>query len=82
MAFLDAPGVAAGDLIDAIDEALATRPALSVLTVYNDDPTCRPAIHDLCRRHQVALVSTISHDSRGTTFTLRRGQHDPDAPSL
>jgi hypothetical protein len=80
VAFLDAPGVAVGDLIDAIDEALATRPALSVLTVYSDDPTCRPAIDDLCRRHEVALVATIAHEGRGTTFTLRRGEHDPDTP--
>jgi hypothetical protein len=74
VAFLDASGVAASEVITAIDEALATRRTLSVLTVYNDDPSCGPAIDDLCRRHEVALVATIPHEDRGVTFTLRRGQ--------
>ena len=80
VAFLDAPGVAVSELIDAIDHALASRPAGSVLTVYSDDPTCRPAIDQLCRRHDLALLATISHDGRGTTFTLRHGRDGPDIP--
>jgi len=80
VAFLDAPGVAVSELIDAIDHALATTPAGSVLTVYSDEPTCRPAIDHFCRRHDLALLATISHDGPGTTFTLRRGQDGPDSP--
>jgi hypothetical protein len=71
VAFLDAAGVGLTELIDAVDETLATRPTLSVLTVYSDDPACRPALDELCRRHEVAVVATIPHDGRGTTFTLR-----------
>lgn len=79
VAFLDAPGVAVGDLIEAVDEALTARPALSVLTVYSDDPACGAAIDDLCGRHDVAVVATIPHEA-GTTFTLRRGQPGADPP--
>jgi hypothetical protein len=78
VAFLDASGVAAGELIAAVDEALVGRPALSVLTVYSDDPTCRRAIDDLCRCHEVMLVATIPHGGGGTTFTLRRSQGGAD----
>jgi len=70
--FLDAPGLDRAQLAIAVDEALASLDAGSVLTVYNDRPGAQDAIADVCGRQGVELVTTIGHEAGGSTFTLRR----------
>lgn len=70
--FLDAPGLDGTQLAAAVDEALATLDARSILTVYNDRPGAPDAIADVCERQGVELVTTIDHEAGGSTFTLRR----------
>jgi TusA-related sulfurtransferase len=75
--FLDALGVDAEALFDAIDCVLAGMSDGAILTVYTDDPAAAAAAGEWCAGHGVELLAIIRHGHHGTTLTVRRA--DPPA---
>jgi TusA-related sulfurtransferase len=77
VAFLDAPGVDAGALLDTVDDVLADMPAEAILTVFTDDPAGPEVAAEWCAGRGVELLAIIRHEHEGTTLTFR--QADPPA---
>ena len=50
VAFLDAPGLGAQELLDAVDGVLASMSDGAILTVFTDDPTAPHIAADWCDR--------------------------------
>ena len=86
VAFLDAPGLGAPELLDAVDEVLASMSCGAILTVFTDDPTARCVAADWAAERRVELLAVIPHSDRdGTTLTFRRAEpsqdRDPSRPA-
>jgi TusA-related sulfurtransferase len=85
VAFLDAPGLGAQELLDAIEAVLATMSDGAILTVFTDDPTALHVVEDWVSGRAVDLLAIIPHgDGTGTTLTFRRAApgSESDAPDL
>jgi TusA-related sulfurtransferase len=85
VAFLDAPGLGAQELLDAVDCVLATMSVGAILTVFTDDPTALHVVEDWVSGRAVDLLAIIPHgDGTGTTLTFRRAApgSESDAPDL
>ena len=85
VAFLDAPGLGAQELLDAVDRVLATMTDGAILTVFTDDPTALDMVEDWVSGRAVELLAVIPHGDRpGTTLTFRRAApgSDSDATDL
>jgi TusA-related sulfurtransferase len=75
VAFLDAPGLRAPALLDAVDRALASMSSRAILTVFSDDPSAPQMAADWSADRRVELLAVIPHGDRpGTTFTFRRAE--------
>ena len=77
--FLDAPGLDAGALFEAVADVIGGMPAGTILTVYTDEPAARVAAPEWCAGHDVDLLAMIAHDEVGTTLTLRHADPTEDA---
>jgi len=74
VAFLDAPGLHAPELLEAVDRILARMSDGAILTVFTDDPTA-PQIAGWSAGHRVELLAVIPHSDRdGSTLTFRRAE--------
>ena len=75
VAFLDAPGLGATDLLETVDRVLEGMSAGAILTVFTDDPTAPHVAADWSADRGVELLAVIPHGDRtGTTLTLRRSE--------
>ena len=75
VAFLDAPGLGAPELLDAVDEVLASMSCGAILTVFTDDPTAPHTAPARCTSRPVELLAVLPHADRiGTTLTFRRAE--------
>jgi TusA-related sulfurtransferase len=75
VAFLDAPGLRAAALLDAVDRVLGSMSDGAVLTVFSDDPSASQMAADWSADRRVELLAVIPHGDRpGTTLTFRRAE--------
>jgi TusA-related sulfurtransferase len=75
VAFLDAPGIGAHELLDAVDDVLATMSDGAILTVFSDDPSASQMAAEWSADRRVELIAVIPHvDRPGTTLTFRRAE--------
>jgi TusA-related sulfurtransferase len=75
VAFLDAPGLSAQELLDAVDGVLTSMCDGAVLTVFTDDPTAPHSAAHWSAGRDVELLAVIPHGDRtGTTLTFRRAE--------
>jgi TusA-related sulfurtransferase len=75
VAFLDAPGLSAQELRDAVDGVLARMSDGAILTVFTDDRTAPHTAPAWCTSRHVELLAVIPHtDWTGTTLTFRRAE--------
>jgi len=75
IAFLDAPGLSAQELLDTVAGVLASMTDGSILTVFTDDPTAPHNGPAWCTSRPVELLAVIPHSDRtGTTLTFRRAE--------
>ena len=75
IAFLDAPGLHAQELLDTVAGVLASMSDGSILTVFTDDPTAPHAAPAWCTSRHVELLAVIPlGDRTGTTLTFRRAE--------
>jgi len=75
VAFLDAPGLGAQEVLDAVDSVLASMSDGAILTVFTDDPTAPQVAADWCAGRRVELLAVIPHSDRdGTSLTFRRAE--------
>ena len=73
VAFLDAPGLDAPELLDAVDGVLASMSDGAILTVFTDDPAAPDTAADWAAGRAAELLAVIPHGDRtGTTLTFRR----------
>jgi TusA-related sulfurtransferase len=73
-AFLDAPGLAAADLVAAVAGALGALDDQVVLTVHTDQPDAPDLVAAWCESADVELLATIDHGADATTLALRRAR--------
>ena len=75
VAFLDAPGLDAQELLDTVAGVLASMSDGAILTVFTDDPTAPHTAPAWCTSRHVELLAVIPHSDRiGTTLTFRRAE--------
>ena len=75
IAFLDAPGVGAQELLAAIVRVLTSMCDGAILTVFTDDPTAPQIAADWSAGRRVELLAVIPHRDRdGTSLTFRRAE--------
>jgi TusA-related sulfurtransferase len=75
VAFLDAPGLNAQDLLDTVAGVLAGMSDGAILTVFTDDPTASDTAPAWCMDRRVELLAVIPHTDRtGTTLTFRHAE--------
>ena len=75
VAFLDAPGLGAQELLDAVHQVLASMSDGAILTVFTDDPAAQHLATDWYTDDRIELVAVIPHSDRdGTTLTFRRAE--------
>ena len=75
VAFLDAPGLDAQELLDTVAGVLASMSDGAILTVFTDDPTAPQVAADWCAGRRVELLAVIPHSDRdGTSLTFRRAE--------
>jgi hypothetical protein len=78
VAFLDAPGLGAEELLDAVDGVLRGMSDGAILTVFTDDPTAPRLAAHWSAIGRVDVVAVIPHRERtGTTLTFRRATPRP-----
>jgi len=82
VAFLDAPGLGAQELLDAVDGVLAKMSDGAILTVFTDDPAAPHMAADWSAGRDVELLAVIPHGDRtGTTLTFQRLRPNGARPS-
>jgi TusA-related sulfurtransferase len=75
VAFLDAPGLGAQELLGAVDSVLESMCDGAILTVFTDDPTAPQMAADWSAGRRVELLAVIPHsDPDGTSLTFRRAE--------
>ncbi|MGI9622354.1 MAG: sulfurtransferase TusA family protein [Acidimicrobiales bacterium] len=70
VAFLDAPGLTAAEVVSQVASALVTMSPGAVLTVHSDDPATLQALPPWCEAAGHDVVSIIRHDEQSSTFVL------------
>jgi TusA-related sulfurtransferase len=75
VAFLDAPGLGAQELLAAVVRVLASMSDGAILTVFTDDPTAPHMAADWSAGRRIELLAVIPHSDRdGTSLTFRRAE--------
>jgi TusA-related sulfurtransferase len=75
VAFLDAPGLSAQELLAAVVRVLASMSDGAILTVFTDDPTAPHMAADWSAGRRVEVLAVIPHSDRdGTSLTFRRAE--------
>jgi len=75
VAFLDAPGLDAQELLDTVAGVLASMSDGAILTVFTDDPTAPHTAPAWCTSRHVELLAVIPlGDRTGTTLTFRQAE--------
>jgi hypothetical protein len=83
VAFLDAPGLGAHELLAAVDSVLASMSDGAILTVFTDDPTAPRVAADWFAGRRDELLAVIPHSDRdGTSLTLRRAEPESGSADL
>jgi TusA-related sulfurtransferase len=75
VAFLDAPGLGARELLGAVESVLASMADGAILTVFTDDPTAPQLAAEWSNDRRIEIVAVIPHtDLDGTSLTFRRAE--------
>jgi TusA-related sulfurtransferase len=75
VAFLDAPGLDAQELLDTVAGVLASMSDGAILTVFTDDPTAPHTAPAWCTSRHIELLAVIPLGHRtGTTLTFRQAE--------